>query len=285
MDGPININTSQLKYDQNNRIKLNYSPVIYNTIPDQYDNINLTYKGYDSYIVFNNIIYYLRNINFWRRSLHEIDENSYSMEVQLIHKVESKKTNTDVPQYVVICLLVSITTNQKNSSLLFDIINEDTGNSEFQINFNKIISNHNDYYHYNASNFLEKKNVEVFIFGTPIYIYKKTFTNLEGYIERYTDSIYNATSDVFINSHKKKTDDISITCTKLSKEQDDIDSIFFELNNIRYEKFRDIVYYILHYFLLFIIVIIALKINISIIGYVYKMFQMLTDFYCSLKVI
>ena len=64
MNGPININTSLLKYDKEPRIQLKYKKVIYQN--NSIDKLNLEYSGYESYIIYNKNIYYLRNIKFWK---------------------------------------------------------------------------------------------------------------------------------------------------------------------------------------------------------------------------
>ena len=145
---------------------------------------------------------------------------------------------------------------------------------EVQKNLNRLVFADDKYYRYSIG-----ENVDVFVFQQPIYIYKNDVDKLKSSGGTMGLSPPNGKLDFFENTIEKRIDEVNISCQKISQDQDDIDSIFYKLNKINYEKFRDIILYILHYFLIFIIFLVAFRLNLLLIKHTYKLFQKITKFY------
>ena len=84
MSASINIIRNKTLPNEINKLDIKYNTNTY--IINKSKNIYLSYYNYDSYIKFNNDRYYLRKIKFYTPSLHNFDNQSRKIEIQLIHE-------------------------------------------------------------------------------------------------------------------------------------------------------------------------------------------------------
>ena len=284
---PINIIRKNVKSTSPDKVKFEYHNEKY-LISKASKQLKLLYDGFREYVKIDNEKYYLRRIKFYQPSLHKINSKSYDLEIHLIHELDKKiNYSQSTKELVIMAILVKISNSRDKSNLLFDNILDNMYKREFIYNFNRIIPYKGVFYTYTAD-FNNYQNVKWIVFSDILYISKNIYNKLKPHIYGKIFLTYVANVNVLIgrkHSPLAKDKKIGLVCDKIPDNQENsLDSFFSKLGKIRYEKFINILLIFLHYLILFIIILIALKLNIICIKPIYKIFQTITGFYCKYKV-